>query len=141
MWGGLARSIMMWMSFGPPHTPRTLLQHLERTGAEIPRWLLDEPEMQSLDHSMSKGTRCVLIYRAMIWDGRAEYLTPSGHTPDCEFHCEQYPHECTCGAAWLPAPTRAALAASAMSTGTAKPPQSVEGQSPASAVPEGETPK
>jgi hypothetical protein len=103
---------MMWLDFGPRHTPESLIKHLERTGIEIPQWLLDEPEMRSPDHSMSKGTRCAIIYRAMLWDGRAEYLTPSGHTPDCEFHCEQYPHECTCGAAWLPAPARVALAAS-----------------------------
>jgi len=83
MWGGLARSIMMAMSFSGPLTPRGLLQHLKCTGAEIPQWLLDEPEMKSQDHALSKGTRCVIIYRAMLWDGRSEHLTPSGHAPDC----------------------------------------------------------
>jgi hypothetical protein len=138
MWGGLARSIMMWLSFGPRHTPKSLLDHLERSGAEVPQWLLDEPEMQSLDHSMSKGTRCVLIYRAMLWDGRAEHLTPSGHTPDCEYHCEQYPHECTCGVAWLPAPVRVALAASAIEARRAATENT--GAVHESAAPSGETP-
>lgn len=65
-WGGLARQIMMWLDWGPPHTPRSLLKHLERCGEEIPAWLREEPEMKALDHSMSKGTRVVLIYRAML---------------------------------------------------------------------------
>jgi hypothetical protein len=97
MWGGLARAMMMWLDMHPK-TPRALFRHLECTGQEIPQWLRDEHELQALDHVPSKGTRCVLIYRAMLWDGRSLHLTPSGHTADCEFHCEQYPHECTCGA-------------------------------------------
>lgn len=64
-WGGLARSIMMWLDF-TPHTPRTLFQHLERGYGEIPDWLRDEPEMKHLDHVPSKGTRCAIIYLAMI---------------------------------------------------------------------------
>lgn len=68
-WGGLARSIMMWMDMSDgPKLPRDLLKHLERSGVEIPQWLRDEPEMLSLDHSMSKGSRCVLIYKAMLFD-------------------------------------------------------------------------
>lgn len=97
MWGGLARAMMMWLGYERP-TPRALFQHLKSCGHEIPKWLTEESEMKSLDHVPSKGTRCVLIYRAMLWDGRSLHLTPSGHTADCEFHCEQYPHECTCGA-------------------------------------------
>jgi hypothetical protein len=65
MWDGLARSIMMWLDM-EPRTPRALFQHLKRSGRGIPKWLTDEPEMQRLDHVPSKGTRCVIIYRAMI---------------------------------------------------------------------------
>lgn len=64
MWDSLARDLMMWLDMHPK-TPRALFQHLERIGREIPQWLRDEPEMQALDHVPSKGTRCVLIYRAM----------------------------------------------------------------------------
>ena len=64
-WGALARDIMTWLGFSRP-TPRTLLDHLRRCGHEPPAWLRDEPEMEALDHVMSKGTRCVLIYRAML---------------------------------------------------------------------------
>lgn len=67
-WGGLARDIMMWldMNDGSAKTPRALFKHLERVGRPAPRWLFDEPELQSLDRVPSKGTRCVIIYKAMI---------------------------------------------------------------------------
>jgi len=65
MWGGLARAIMMWLDMAH-RTPRNLFQHLERSGHEIPQWLRDEPELKNLDHVPSKGTRCAIIYRAMI---------------------------------------------------------------------------
>ena len=68
MWGGLARDIMMWMDFDCRKTPRTLLDHLRRSGSKLPDWLADEPEMKNLDHVISKGTRVVLIYRAMVED-------------------------------------------------------------------------
>jgi hypothetical protein len=64
-WGGLARAIMMWLDF-EPKTPRTLFAHLKASGHDIPQWLTDEPEMKNLDHTPSKGTRCVLIYKAML---------------------------------------------------------------------------
>lgn len=66
MWGGLARAIMMWLSMNERPTPAKLFRHLEMTGEPIPQWLRDEPEMQALDHVPSKGTRCVLIYTAML---------------------------------------------------------------------------
>jgi len=66
MWGGLARQIMMWLDFGDKRTPRSLFRHLEMSGTEIPQWLRDEPEMRALDHVPSKGTRCAIIYKAMI---------------------------------------------------------------------------
>jgi len=65
MWDGLPRQIMMWLDFGAP-TPANLFKHLERSGWAIPDWLRDEPEMKALNHVPSKGTRCVLIYRAMV---------------------------------------------------------------------------
>ncbi len=65
MWNGLARAIVMWMDMHPK-TPRALFKHLESIGEPIPQWLRDELEMTSLDHVPSKGTRAVIIYRAMI---------------------------------------------------------------------------
>ncbi len=64
MWGGLARHIMMWLDMDKK-TPRALFRHLEMCGADVPQWLRDEPEMQALDHVPSKGTRCVIIWKAM----------------------------------------------------------------------------
>lgn len=68
MWGGLARAIMMWidLSGSGQKLPRDLLNHLRRSGVEVPPWLKSEAEMKALDHSMSKGSRCVLIYKAML---------------------------------------------------------------------------
>lgn len=60
-WGGIARDIVMWLDIYPERTPRSLLKHLDRVGAEIPMWLLDEPEMKSLDHALSKGTRAAAL--------------------------------------------------------------------------------
>lgn len=66
-WSGPARDIMHWLDLSPgAKTPRSLLDHLGACGVIIPRWLLDEPEMKNLDHSMSKGTRCVILYKAML---------------------------------------------------------------------------
>lgn len=70
-WGGLARQIMMWLDMGDK-TPRDLFQHLKLCGEPIPDWLRNEPEMQALDHVLSKGTRCVLIYKAMLSAYRPE---------------------------------------------------------------------
>lgn len=70
MWIGLARDIVMWMDAypGAGMTPRNLFTHLDRIGRDIPAWLRDEPEMMSLDHVPSKGTRAAVIWRAMIED-------------------------------------------------------------------------
>lgn len=65
MWDGLARQIMEWLSFDGRKTPRRLFGHLTLIGHEIPQWLKDEPEMDNLDHVPSKGTRCVILYKAM----------------------------------------------------------------------------
>lgn len=64
-WGALARDLVMWSDMGTK-TPRTLFRHLKNVGREIPDWLRNEPEMRNLDHTPSKGTRAVLIYRAML---------------------------------------------------------------------------
>jgi len=65
MWGGLARDLMMWLDF-QTKTPKALFAHLENLGVDIPQWLRDEAEMQHLDHVPSKGTRCVIIFKAML---------------------------------------------------------------------------
>jgi hypothetical protein len=74
-WDGLARAIMMWLDMHPK-TPRALFQHLKASGRDIPEWLRDEDEMKALDHVPSKGTRCVLIYRAMVEDELSARPTP-----------------------------------------------------------------
>lgn len=70
MWDGLPRAIMMWLDMGD-RTPRALFQHLARSGVGIPEWLKNEPEMKHLNHVPSKGTRCVILYRAMLENWRA----------------------------------------------------------------------
>ena len=69
-WDGLARRIMQWMDMytGSEKTPKNLFLHLKYSGIKPPVWLLDEPEMRNLDSVPSKGTRCAIIYRAMIED-------------------------------------------------------------------------
>ena len=66
MWGGLARDIIKWMEFAERHTPRDLFDFLEKIGTDIPDWLRLEPELSNLDHAISKGTRAVIIYKAML---------------------------------------------------------------------------
>jgi hypothetical protein len=68
MWGELARDIVMWMDMhqGRDKTPARLFRHLNNLGREIPQWLLDESEMKNLDHVPSKGTRAVIVYKAML---------------------------------------------------------------------------
>lgn len=81
-WSGLARDIMMWISMYPGSgmTPRSLFQHLELMGHEIPQWLRDEPEMQSLNHVPSKGTRAVIIYKAMV-AARPDQFAENANSP------------------------------------------------------------
>ncbi len=69
-WDGLARRIMQWMDMytGSSKTPENLFLHLKCSGINPPVWLLDEPEMKNLNSVPSKGTRCAIIYRAMIED-------------------------------------------------------------------------
>lgn len=64
-WAGLARDLMMAFDMGC-RTPREIFQHLDRCGKPIPQWLRDEGEMRHLDHVPSKGTRAMIIYRAML---------------------------------------------------------------------------
>lgn len=105
-WNGLARTIMLWLCFGPPHTPRSLLKHLKRMGAEVPSWLLEESEMKALDHSMSKGTRCTIVYKAMLSDHRRAglvELTKLGEEMDAietQGTPQPSPEECPNGCGW-----------------------------------------
>lgn len=64
-WGNLARDIIKAWDFDMKR-PRELFKFLEYSGTDIPQWLRDEPEMKNLDHMPSKGTRAVLIYKAML---------------------------------------------------------------------------
>lgn len=83
MWGGLARDIVMWMDMSPK-TPRALFKHLECSGRVIPDWLRNEPEMQALDHVPSKGTRAVLIWKAVIWQLAQDAFAAT--VPDTDDH-------------------------------------------------------
>lgn len=65
MWSGLARSIFRAWDLSCL-TPRKLFGSLEQSGEKIPDWLRNEPEMRSLDRVPSKGTRAVIIYKAML---------------------------------------------------------------------------
>lgn len=70
MWGELARDIMFVLRQERP-TPKKLLYHLSHLYEELPDWLLAESELRDpqSDHVISKGTCCVLIYKAMIAAG------------------------------------------------------------------------
>lgn len=72
-WDGLTRQLIMWMDMGGRPTPRSLFDHLKRSGYEIPDWLRNEPDMKNLDHVPPKGTRAVLIYKAMLLGYKAYY--------------------------------------------------------------------
>lgn len=65
-WDGLPRDIMMWLDMDSKPTAGSLFQHLKRCGSEIPEWLLAEPELQSLGSVPSKGTRVVILYKAVL---------------------------------------------------------------------------
>ncbi|WP_454798513.1 hypothetical protein [Novosphingobium lindaniclasticum] len=77
-WDGLARSIMMAFDMGGK-APSDLFRHLERVGQPIPQWMRDEAEMKHLNRTISKGTRCVLIYRAMAEDAVSAYRKETTH--------------------------------------------------------------
>ncbi len=64
-WGHLARDIMFVLRQERP-TPKKLFYHLEHLYETVPQWIRDEQEMHALDHVISKGTCCVLIYKAML---------------------------------------------------------------------------
>lgn len=68
-WDGLARDLMMWIDLSSSRpTPRKLFDHLDNCGRDCPDWIKQESEMCYLDEVVSKSTRCVLIYKAMILD-------------------------------------------------------------------------
>ena len=67
-WDGLARAIMMWIDMNPRPTPRNLFYHMKMSNIPIPPWMEQESELHSLDHVVSKGTRCALIYKAMLYE-------------------------------------------------------------------------
>lgn len=64
-WGGLARDIMMAFDLGGK-SPASLLANMRLRWEELPEWMrkeLHDPESTAV---LSKGTRAVLIYRAML---------------------------------------------------------------------------
>ena len=66
-WSGLARDIMFVLRQERP-TPKKLFYHLTQLGHTLPNWMADETELRdpASDHVISKGTCCVLIYKAML---------------------------------------------------------------------------
>lgn len=64
-WGGLARDIMLAFDMNAK-SPALLINTLTNLGHEIPQWLIDEVKDPASTHVLSKGTRAVIIYRAMI---------------------------------------------------------------------------
>jgi hypothetical protein len=66
MWGDdLVRWLIRWCGYDRP-TPKALLTDLKLGYGPAPLWLEAEAEMQDQDHVVSKGTRAVFIYRAML---------------------------------------------------------------------------
>jgi len=64
-WGGLARDLMMWLDMNRKRpTGASLYEHLESLEVEPPEWL--KTEVLDNDHVPSKGTRCAVIYKAML---------------------------------------------------------------------------
>lgn len=64
-WGGLARDIIMAFDLGGK-SPASLLANMRLRWEELPEWMrkeLHDPESTAV---LSKGTRAVLIYRAML---------------------------------------------------------------------------
>lgn len=66
MWGGLARDIVFWLDTTDKRTPRSLFEFLGNVGREVPEWLKAHMEMANLDHAISKGTRAIIIFLAML---------------------------------------------------------------------------
>lgn len=64
-WAGLARDIMMGYDLGAK-SPRALLKHLHFSGTTAPEWLQRELGDGTSEAVLSKGSRCVLIYKAMV---------------------------------------------------------------------------
>lgn len=65
MWGGLARDIIHALDFNCK-TPAKMVEFLTNCGVKIPEFFGDESELKNQDHVISKGTRAVLIYKAML---------------------------------------------------------------------------
>lgn len=65
-WQGLARDIMLAFDMNCK-SPVLLIGCLRKFGHEVPQWLLDEVRDPTSTGVLSKGTRVVLIYRAMVY--------------------------------------------------------------------------
>jgi hypothetical protein len=65
MWGELARDIVWFLySTSAPHRGVKFYKWLENMGRTVPDWL--RAEIPDIDHSPSKGTWAVCIYKAML---------------------------------------------------------------------------
>jgi len=68
--GGMARDIIQWLRFtgSGEQNPTSLKKWLTSMGHDLPEWLLNETEMKSMLHVISKGTIAAIIYKAMCSD-------------------------------------------------------------------------
>lgn len=73
-WSGLARDLMMAFDLGAK-SAKSMLEQMRYTWDELPQWLRDELHDPHSTSVLSKGTRCVLIYRAMVEDGPLDVPT------------------------------------------------------------------
>lgn len=66
MWGGLARSIVMWQRMNPQGSGKSLHKHLDYSYGGVPS--LVTKEIPDTDHVPPKGSIAIIIYQAMIDD-------------------------------------------------------------------------
>ncbi len=77
MWGGLARDIVWFLySTSAPHRGVKFYKWLENMGREVPEWL--RAEVPDVNHSPSKGTWAVCIFKAMLEGAAAPTAAPAG---------------------------------------------------------------
>lgn len=64
-WGGLARQLILAYQLNFIEST-SLIRFLNMTGCRIPDWLANDVEVATSKGVLSKGTRAVLVYKAML---------------------------------------------------------------------------
>ena len=83
MWGEMARHIIMAWRFNN-WTPKKMIEFLANCGHDAPEWLRNEPEMGNSDHTISKGTCAVLLYKTMLAAAPTLPSVQEGEWPKCK---------------------------------------------------------